>query len=41
MGRVAGPTYLSSYSPHLVRGPGQTLLLTETSTSAYRPVEGR
>ncbi|GAA4934411.1 protoporphyrinogen/coproporphyrinogen oxidase [Streptomyces coeruleoprunus] len=33
-------TYLSSYSPHLVRRPGQTLLLTETSTSAHRPVDG-
>jgi protoporphyrinogen oxidase len=29
-------TYLSSYSPYLTARPGQTLLLTETSTSAYR-----
>jgi protoporphyrinogen oxidase len=32
-------THLSNYSPHLVRRPGQTLLLTETSTSAHRPVD--
>ncbi|MGK5448190.1 protoporphyrinogen/coproporphyrinogen oxidase [Streptomyces radiopugnans] len=32
-------TYLSNYSPHLVRRPGQTLLLTETSASAHRPVD--
>jgi protoporphyrinogen oxidase len=31
-------TYLSSYSPYLTARPGQTLLLTETSTSAHRPV---
>jgi UDP-galactopyranose mutase len=30
-------TYLSNYSPHLAARPGQTLLLTETSASAYKP----
>jgi protoporphyrinogen oxidase len=32
-------TQLSNYSPYLMRHPGQTLLLTETSTSAYRPID--
>ncbi|MCW3841179.1 hypothetical protein ONA70_13815, partial [Micromonospora yasonensis] len=31
-------THLSNYSPHVTPRPGQTLLLTETSTSAHRPV---
>lgn len=31
-------THLSNYSPHVTARPGQTLLLTETSTSAHRPV---
>ena len=30
-------TYLSNYSPFMTAAPGQTLLLTETSTSAHRP----
>jgi UDP-galactopyranose mutase len=30
-------TYLSNYSPHLSARPGQLSLLTETSTSRYKP----
>ncbi len=30
-------TYLSNYSPFMTARPGQTLLLTETSTSSFRP----
>jgi protoporphyrinogen oxidase len=30
-------TYLSNYSPHLIAGENQTLLLTETSTSSHKP----
>jgi protoporphyrinogen oxidase len=33
-------TYLSNYSPHMTPAAGQTLLLTETSTSARRPQNG-
>jgi protoporphyrinogen oxidase len=33
-------TYLSNYSPHITPAAGQTLLLTETSTSAHRPQDG-
>jgi protoporphyrinogen oxidase len=32
-------TYLSNYSPHITARPGQTLLLTETSTSRHRPID--
>lgn len=33
-------THLSRYSPHMTPQPGQTLLLTETSTSAHKPEDG-
>jgi hypothetical protein len=33
-------TYLSNYSPHITPAAGQTLLLTETSTSGHRPQDG-
>lgn len=34
-------TYLSNYSPALTPRPGQTLLLTETSTSRWKPEDPR
>ena len=33
-------TYLSNYSPYITPAAGQTLLLTETSTSGHRPQDG-
>jgi UDP-galactopyranose mutase len=32
-------TYLSNYSPYITPEPDQTLLLTETSRSPYKPVD--